>query len=425
MFLLRGYIAARAQLVTFVLFVLTIYFIERFLNTGKKRYITGLIVIPIIISNIHLAVFPFYFILYLPYIGEYLIYQIMNSNLILYKVMIKRLKNKLQKNVADDNIMEKLIKTEEKYEKAKARRIKNQNKAYKIIIKPNKYVVPLIIIMLICIFTGLLTPLKGTPYTYLIKTMQGNTTKNISEHLPLTLIHHKEFMVLLIIYVAILMFTDTKIKLSDLFLMGGLVLLAFMTRRQESMVILLGSFVLNKLICSFINKYDKETIVKVEKAISKPLGIIITMVIVVLATFIMYKPKVKAPYISEAAYPVQAAEWILDNLDLNTIRLYNEYNYGSYLLFRGIPVFIDSRADLYTPEFNSGVHVFTDFINLSGINLKNMQEKIDEYNFTHFIIKNDSRIKIYLELQTDQYKKIYNDNNFLIYEKLEENGENA
>ena len=30
MYLIRGYIAARAQLVTFILFVLTIYFIERF-----------------------------------------------------------------------------------------------------------------------------------------------------------------------------------------------------------------------------------------------------------------------------------------------------------------------------------------------------------------------------------------------------------
>ena len=33
------------------------------------------------------------------------------------------------------------------------------------------------------------------------------------------------------------------------------------------------------------------------------------------------------------------------------MKIYNEYNYGSYLLFRGIPVFIDSRCDLYTKEY--------------------------------------------------------------------------
>ena len=36
--------------------------------------------------------------------------------------------------------------------------------------------------MIICVLTGLLTPLGDTPYTYLYKTMQGNTTQNINEH---------------------------------------------------------------------------------------------------------------------------------------------------------------------------------------------------------------------------------------------------
>ena len=73
MYLIRGYIAARAQLVTFILFILTIFFIEKFLESKKKRYAIGLIIIPILIANLHLAVFPFYFVLYLPYMAEYFI----------------------------------------------------------------------------------------------------------------------------------------------------------------------------------------------------------------------------------------------------------------------------------------------------------------------------------------------------------------
>ena len=94
MILMESYIAARAQLVTFILFVLTIYFIESFLETGKKRYAIGLIIIPILIANIHLAVFPFYFILYMPYIVEYLIYLLANMKVIKYKRKIKKLKMK-------------------------------------------------------------------------------------------------------------------------------------------------------------------------------------------------------------------------------------------------------------------------------------------------------------------------------------------
>ena len=62
--------------------------------------------------------------------------------------------------------------------------------------------------MAICVLTGLLTPLGDTPYTYLYKTMKGNTTKSISEHLPLTLINNKEMLVVLTATLALLIFTD-------------------------------------------------------------------------------------------------------------------------------------------------------------------------------------------------------------------------
>ena len=42
MYIITGFIAARAQLVTFILFALTVYFIEQFLETKKKRYAIGL-----------------------------------------------------------------------------------------------------------------------------------------------------------------------------------------------------------------------------------------------------------------------------------------------------------------------------------------------------------------------------------------------
>ena len=95
MYLIRGYIAARAQLLTFTLFVLTVFFIEKFLETKKKRYAVGLIIIPILLANFHLAVFPFYFILYLPYIGEYII-AVLAETIIYRKFAVTRLKFKIK-----------------------------------------------------------------------------------------------------------------------------------------------------------------------------------------------------------------------------------------------------------------------------------------------------------------------------------------
>ena len=61
MVLMEPYIAARAQLLTFVLFVLEILFIECFLDTKKKRYAVGLVLIEWLIANAHVAVFYFFF----------------------------------------------------------------------------------------------------------------------------------------------------------------------------------------------------------------------------------------------------------------------------------------------------------------------------------------------------------------------------
>lgn len=114
MYVIRGYIAARAQLVTFILFALTILFIEKFLETKKKRYAVALIIIPIIIANIHLAVFPFYFILYLPYIAEYII-AILGEIVIYRKLKIQKIKLKIKRLSKDNKNQEKVRKIKRRF----------------------------------------------------------------------------------------------------------------------------------------------------------------------------------------------------------------------------------------------------------------------------------------------------------------------
>ena len=420
MYLLRNYIAARAQLATFILFILTVYFIEMFLETKKKRYVVGLIIIPIIIANVHLAVFPFYFVLYLPYIAEYMIYILSHTEIIVVNAKIDRLNKKILKTTNEDEIQkikDEINRLEQKNEKTINKKEKINANPYKIKIRGNNNVKALIIIMIICLFTGFLTPLGTTPYTYLIKTMQGSTTHNISEHLPLTLVNNLEFMCTLVLFIAILTFTDTKIRLSDLFMLGGLVLLTFYTRRQFSMFTLICVIILNRLINALLDKYDPEGCKKAIKKMTTITGMIVTICLVLTISVIQYKPKMNDHFIDENSYPVGAATYILENLDIKNIKLYNEYNYGSYLIFRGIPVFIDSRADLYAPEFNPGVEVFNDYINLSNVDIDNVEEKLDKYGITHMLMYKKSKLRKFVEQNTEKYNLIYEDDNFCLFER--------
>ncbi len=430
MYLLKNFIAARAQLVTYILFALTILFIEKFIETKKKRYAIGLIIIPIIIANVHLAVWPFYFVLYLPYIVEYIIVALADSDLY-YKISIRRNKAKVKKLTLKNKPQEEINRLTEKIEQLQkqqeaiiANREKRRENPYKVILRKESCIKYLILIMVVCIFTGLLTPLGDTPYTYLLKTMAGNTMDNISEHLPLTLINDLNTLTVFVLFLLILIFTDIKIKLRDLFMLAGLVLMSFMSRRQVSMFVLIGGFIFAKLIVAIIDKYDKGGTEQVIKAMTSFLGKVITILLGILVSFMLYRGKINDPIVSESSYPVEACEYILENVDISEMKIFNEYNYGSYLLFKGIPVFIDSRADLYAPEFNGsknedgkyeGRDIFSDYMNISTISTY-YENKFEQYGITHVLIRKNSKLNIFLS-RDDNYKSLYSDNNFVFYER--------
>ena len=405
-YLLRDYIAARAQLVTFILFILEIYSIEMFLQTRKKRYVAYLIFISIAIANLHVAVWPFFFVLFMPYIGEYIICIIKD---------IPKLFLIIKRKFVKDNV-QKIQELDEKINNYNLKKEKYQKTAYKITINKNNTTKWLIVVLIICIFTGLLTPLKLTPYTYLPSTIKGNTTQNINEHLPLTLYNNIEFMMVIIAFLGILMFTDTQISLRDLFMIGGLLFLAFASRRQTSMFVLIGSIVLIRLIQSFLNKYDNNISDKAEKFFTTKIGKVFLCILVLFISLNILKPKINNKIVSDSSYPVEAAKYIIENLDLKNMKLYNEYNYGSYLLFKDIPVFIDSRADLYSPEFNEGRDIFSDFLNISNIGIY-YEDKFREYGITHVIVYKNAKLNMFLS-RDENYLQLYSDENFCIYERL-------
>ena len=440
MYLLKNFITARAQLVTFILFALTVLFIEEFIASKKKRYAIGLIIISILIANLHVAVWPFYFVLYLPYVAQYMIALISTSKLG-YKINKKfkesRLKSlekaKLNKKEIKDldekieKIKNKIIEIEKSHDKSEKSAEKRRNNPYKIVIEKQDAVKWLILIMVICAFTGLLTPLGDTPYTYLSKTMEGNTMDNISEHQPLTLINNMEMIICIILVLGLITFTDTKIKLCDLFMLGGLLYLSFMSRRQVSMFDIIGGIIFARIVASFFDKYDVGGEEKLLKSINTIYGKAITILVVILISFNILKPKLDDKFVDENTYPVKASDYIIENVDLSTMKIYNEYNYGSYLLFRGIPVFVDSRADLYTPQFNGeknddgkyeGKDIFSDYINTSNIGVY-YENKFGEYDITHVLIRKNSKLNMFIS-RNDKYIELYGDNNFVFYQRNED-----
>lgn len=420
-YLLESFIAARAQLITFIIFLLEVYFIEMFLQTKKKRYAIGLIILPIIIANVHSAVWPFYFVLMLPYIADYIFNRfIINLDIYYYKLRIKMLNRKIEKANSDVELITKVNNKLIKLYAKMSRELENKGKedyiTDKIIFEKNSNGKWLILIALICGLTGLLTPIGDMPYTYLIRIFEGTTTKSINEHLPLTLANHINFAVLFGITLALAIFAKIKLKLKDWFMITGLFILAFMSRRQESMVILIALIPISNMIVQIFDKYDKDGTKDFMNLMLKVPGVMITLGLVIVMAASLVNPKLKQEYISKSGYPVAASDFILENLDTDKMKLFNEYNYGSYLLFRDIPVFIDSRCDLYTPQFNEGVNMFDDALNVYGLNT-GYESKFEQYGITHVIINKKGKLNLLLDKDSN-YNCIYTDEYFKIYERL-------
>jgi len=276
LYMLKSFIAARAQLVTYILFILQIYSMEKLLETGKKRYGIYLIIDSLLVANLHVAVWPFSFVLYLPYMAEYFI------------ACLKKKENNS-----------------------------------KIIINKNP---------------------------------------------------------------------NTKILI--VFMICGLIILMLYFGRQKSIFIIIGLICINRIISEFCNSHNSSIDKQLVESIMRKSVIVIIIICFIIVDFCLIFEKRNDQYVDEKTYPVEMSNYILDyfkETGFYNVRIFNEYNYGSCLLYRGIPVFIDSRADLYSPEFNSGVNVFEDSESVGSFEM-DIDEFVEKYNITHIILSNQSQL---------------------------------
>lgn len=414
-YMLSGYITARSQVITYICCILTILFIERFLESRKKRFAIGLILVPILLANCHAALFPIYFVIYLPYIAEYLISFLNREEF--YERRIKRIekiiskKNKKLKEKKEKTLEQKLNKVQERLDKEKTK-----DRQGKIIIQRNVNTKWLILIFAICIFTGLLSPLKDIPYTYMIKSIQGNTMNFISEHRAVAPIQFVSILGMFFVIVALLFSNKIKIKLQDVFMLLGMSILGLISYKQFPIFLVCTMCIINKLSCMVIGENIKERTKKIVTRVLSIKGIVYITLILVILFLAQYQNIAPQSYIDSDKYPIQAATWLKTNVNIEGMKLFNDFNYGSYLLFKDIPVFIDGRADAYDPIFNGKEDdVFTDYMMTSSLQVW-YEDIFKKYDITHIITKTDSNFNLFLQRDIN-YKNIYNDGTFSIYER--------
>lgn len=356
------YISVRAQMYSYIFFILEIICIEKFLKDKKFSYLILLSILPLFIINFHAGTIFFYFII----IGVYLLNYI--------PVNIFKIQNDIDRN------------------------------------KKLKYLFIPIVIGSLLMF---INPFGVESVIYSFKTL-GNSfiNENIAEFQPASIGNCLIAYIYIFIYINVYFFTNRKVKLHQILLLYGTIFMTLLSIRHFSLLVIVSvtsvehlADVVKSIYFFTINGIKKEKI----KSINNML-ICVYLIVIFCVGFYFSKPY-EIKFLPENIYPLKAMDYINNNIP-ESARIFNEYSWGSLMMLNDRKVFIDSRADLYTSEYNNGTTVAIDYINAIQCK-KDYNEILKRYNIDYLFISTNSPLYYNVENNLN-YNIMYKDENSAI-----------
>ena len=103
--------------------------------------------------------------------------------------------------------------------------------------------------------------------------------------------------------------------------------------------------------------------------------------------------------------------------DVSTKRLYNDYDYGGELIFNDIPVFFDSRADLYASQslMKDGLEILY-LMPFDNDNIVDINGLLTKYKIERILVKKNRALYTYLNSNEQKYIMKYSDENSAYFE---------
>ncbi len=374
-FLIGEALTSRAQIVSYVILVWELYFVGRLFNTGNKKYSIILIVLSILMANFHGPLFPMFIVIFMPYLAE----------IILGKFKIFK----------DGKVL-------------KGRNII-------IDVKEKETIKLFLITLIICSLGGFITPYANTflAYTDMLKSMRDSLVSEIGELRTINVLDNITLLLPFSGAIMVLMFSK-RIKLSRFLYILGFGLIGLLNLRNEYYFYIFGLMNTSIIIQDILNQneFDKNVLDKRIKCVLFS-GICI---LICFNSLIRIIKNQKEEYLNHIQLcPIQATEFLLNNYDIDKIRILNSFNAGAYMEFRGLKVFTDSRIEIFSEMFNNTT-VYKDVVSIAhGVDIETFRGLINKYKITHIVM--ESRwCENNKKLLENDWNLIYIDNGFLIFE---------
>lgn len=205
-------------------------------------------------------------------------------------------------------------------------------------------------------------------------------------------INHLPYFILIVCIMAIMLFSDKKIRFIDLALLGISLVLGLKSIRFWGYTYILMSYVIFYYIPS--RKADRGTCLVITA-----LGCL--FLIMFTTNFSQLVKEYDKTNISNMMVSVIK--------NASPKRLYNMYDYGGELIYNDILVFVDGRADLYSKynlrDYEAISKLEDDYVKL-----------INKYDFDYFLVMEKYPISKFLKY-SDEYELVYAEKDMLLYKK--------
>lgn len=362
------FVSLRAQMYSYIIFMLEILLIEKYLNNNKKDYLILLSIIPLLLINLHSGVIYFYFIIMATYL--------LNHFKINYKGISsdKRVNKKVFNNLIKTSVTGALLTT--------------------------------------------INPYGIDGITYGLKTLNSEYIGNyITEFQTPNLFTPMGILIILYVLACILCMicSKRKTKIHELLLLFGTIFMTSISVRHFSLLVITSVVVLPHIedIYRTFDKKEWDLISILKKHLDPMKKVIISFYILILfylTFFLITRDKV---YLPKEEYPISAVNYINEHIDKQA-HIFNQYEWGSYLLFNDTKTFIDSRCDLFNAEYNN-TSVMKDYVDVM-YNDYNYSYIVQKYNVDYFLLHKNSMLSKII-LSDPNYEVNYSDNISIVIKK--------
>ena len=348
------FITTRPQIFTYLNLVLVLYIMELYTSTNNKKYLLLLPLISLIQINIHGMFFFMLFIFMLPYVVNAFKFNFKNNN-------------------------------QKKYD-----------------------LKPIIFIMIVMFLTGLINPygIKNILYVF---TSYGQKILNetIIELQPLSFLFlYDKMIVFIMFFVYFLYFKFKYVPVRYYLILFGTTYLAFDCNRSIALFIIGSLFPISYLYKDKIPKINIERFIPL---ILKNIIAICLIIVTILSTIF-----IKRDFYPESKEPI---DYLVKNYNVENMKLYINFNDGSYAVYKEIKVNIDPRAEVYLKKNNHKSDIYKEYIKL-GNNEIDYKNYLDKYKFTHIIVNKKDPMYNKLKEDSHGYILINKQKKYNIYIKL-------